>query len=197
MKIKGLQTIVAAIALAWSLGGGGAQAATVVTPGGVTNITVGAEQYNVAFLPSVDVAIIPGVCISGLFPCLTGTANQFPNLQSAVTAANALAQILNQPTNAAYLPAGCTVLVQYCYILTRYGAPTGGDFGFGFQIPLLNLGGSGWVPTAPGSVDPNLAQPGLTYAVWVKSSTVPLPASGLILLAGLGALAMLRRRKTP
>ncbi len=68
LKIKSLQRMATAVALAWVMGAGGSHAVTVVTPGGVTNITVGAEQCNMAFLPSVDVAITPGFCLSGLLP---------------------------------------------------------------------------------------------------------------------------------
>ncbi len=108
-----------------------------------------------------------------------------------------MGQILNLLANAGHLSSGCSGLVQYCYVMTRYGAPTGDDSGFGFQVQRANLGGAGWEKTAPGSTNPCLAQQGLTYVVRVKSSTVPLWASGRILLAGLGGLAMLRRHKTP
>jgi hypothetical protein len=44
MKITGLQRMVIAVALAWVMGASGSHTVTVVMPGGVTNITVGAEQ---------------------------------------------------------------------------------------------------------------------------------------------------------
>lgn len=68
MKIKSLQRMVSAVALACVKGAVGSHAVTGVTPDTVTNITVGAEQCTMAFLPSVDVAITPGFCLSGLLP---------------------------------------------------------------------------------------------------------------------------------
>jgi hypothetical protein len=185
--IGGLRGWVMAAGLAICAGAPPAQAATV-TPSGVKNLEVvfagGSKLYDVAFGDGTCIALFDGCDANSDFP--------FPDADLRV-AMQALADVLNAgfTFGSGFRPAGCTASGN-CAVLTPsflIGPDVVGSAIVGFIS--VNWTVTGFVLSLD---DDTTSIPNGTYATWTEVAPIPLPASGVLMVAGLAGLAALRRR---
>lgn len=181
----GFRTLAAAVALAFSFGTVPALAATVVTTGGVTNLLVGNQLFNVTFNDGSCAGQFAGCDAVDDFAFSAG-----PLLNAAV---DRLIAVLNESSLLVpgFLPNGCTGQTQ-CLIATPYEVINGI---VNSQAALGNIG-QPWNGFAFGQMAADDPAGNVSWAHWTNITAVPVPASGLLLLAGLAGLGALRRRKS-
>jgi hypothetical protein len=161
-------------------------AATVITTGGVTNLLVGDQLFNVTFNDGSCAVQFDGCDSVDDFEFSAG-----PLLNAAVDQLIAVLNVANLLVPG-FLPNGCTGQTQ-CLIATPYEVVPSGIVNS--QAVLGNLG-LPWSGFAFGWMATDDAAGNISWAHWTNITAVPVPASGLLLLAGLAGLGALRRRKS-
>jgi len=176
------------VAFLLAMGSVQTQAATV-TPAGVTNLQVGNEFYNVAFMAGSCVLVFDG--------CNDMVDIAFPGSETLSEAMTALAAVLNVGYSLpAFHPNGCSEGTGNCLILTPSSLDLiASTFIFDTRITWDKLNDRWFY--GYGAFIPSLEYNRVSFAVWSLSESIvpiPLPAGGLLMAGGLAGLWALRRR---
>lgn len=183
-----LRSVAAVIVMVFSLGLASANAATVISPSGVTNVKVGSVLYDVAF--------VNGSCSSVFGGCNELSDFDFATQEASDAAMNVLRDILNAAAKfyPDFSPNGCTYYAT-CVVITPYAnvEPQKQYFLASVITGRMNQAWSSGSYFSYVEASDTFE----TFARWtaVAPVPVPVPASGILLAAGLGGFAALSRRK--
>lgn len=161
---------------------------TTVGSGGVDNLVVGSEIYDVEF--------IAATCSNVFSPCTSVGDFPFPQGQESDAALAALVQAINESLfrNTPNDFIGCELTEQAgCAISTPYGFQADGNL-IGFSSIVLGTGPVVGLDSYFFTTDAAVAESFITFATWTQVSTVPVTSTVLLIMAGLGGLACIRSK---